>query len=87
MLTRAVAIVFLTMGAALACAQAQPATKIPHIGFVAPQGSSLPLFDGFRQGLAELGDVDGQNVIIEPRFAEGHYDRFPEIFAELLRNR
>jgi putative ABC transport system substrate-binding protein len=85
MLTRAVTIVFLTMGAAFAFAQAQPATKIPHIGFVAPQGSSLPLFDGFRQGLAELGDVDGQNVIIEPRFAEGRYDRFPEIFAELLR--
>lgn len=85
MLTRAVTIVFLALGAVLASAVAQQATKIPRIGFLAPQGRSLPLFDGFRQGLAELGDVDGQNVIIEPRFAEGHYERFPEIFAELLR--
>jgi putative ABC transport system substrate-binding protein len=84
MLTRVVTIVFLALGAVLASAEAQQATKIPRIGFLAPQGRSLPLFDGFRQGLAELGDVDGQNVIIEPRFAEGHYERFPEIFAELL---
>jgi putative ABC transport system substrate-binding protein len=84
MLTRVVTIVFLALGAVLASAEARQATKIPRIGFLAPQGRSLPLFDGFRQGLAELGDVDGQNVIIEPRFAEGHYERFPEIFAELL---
>lgn len=84
-MTRVITIVFLALGAVLASAEAQQAMKIPRIGFLAPQGRSLPLFDGFRQGLAELGYVDGQNVIIEPRFAEGHYERFPEIFAELLR--
>ncbi|HLW52878.1 MAG TPA: ABC transporter substrate-binding protein [Candidatus Angelobacter sp.] len=63
--------------------EAQQTAKIPRVGFVAPQGRSLPLFDAFRQGLADLGYVDGQNIVIEPRFAEGHYERFPEIFAEL----
>jgi putative ABC transport system substrate-binding protein len=43
------------------------------------------LFDAFRQGLANLGYVDGQNIVIEPRFAEGHYERFPELFADLVR--
>jgi putative ABC transport system substrate-binding protein len=43
----------------------------------------LPLFDAFQKGLADLGYVDGKNVVIEPRFAEGHYERFPEIFQEL----
>lgn len=80
-----VTLIFLALGGVLAPVEAQQATKIPRIGFLAPQGRSLPLFDGFRQALAELGDVDGQNVIIEPRFAEGRYERFPEIFAELLR--
>jgi putative ABC transport system substrate-binding protein len=65
-------------------ANGQQTPRVPRIGFVAPQGRSLPLFDAFRQGLAELGYVEGQNIVIEPRFAEGHYERFPDIFAELL---
>jgi len=64
-------------------ARGQQSTRVPRIGFVAPQGRSLPLFDAFRQGLAEKGYTDGQTINIEPRFAEGHYERFPEIFAEL----
>jgi len=63
---------------------AQQAIKVPRIGFVAPQGRSLPLFDAFKEGLAERGYVDGKNIAIEARFAEGNYDRFPAIFAELL---
>lgn len=66
-------------------ADAQQFAHVPRVGFVAPQGRSLPLFDAFRQGLAELGYVEGQSVLIEPRFAEGHYERFPDIFAELLK--
>jgi putative tryptophan/tyrosine transport system substrate-binding protein len=45
----------------------------------------LPLFDAFQKGLADLGYVDGKNIILEARFAEGHYERFPEIFAEFAR--
>ncbi len=85
MFTRVVTVVILALGTVLAPAEAQQPAKIPRVGFLAPQGRSLPLFDGFRQGLAELGYVEGQNIIIESRFAEGHYERFPEIFAELVR--
>jgi putative ABC transport system substrate-binding protein len=69
--------------AVLAQCQAPTPAKTPRIGFVAPQGRSLPLFDAFRQGLAEHGYSEGHNVVIEPRFAEGQYDRFPAIFREL----
>jgi putative ABC transport system substrate-binding protein len=74
----------LTLGFLLPPSEAQQVTRIPRVGFVAPQGRSLPLFDAFRQGLANLGYVDGQNILVEPRFAEGHYERFPDIFAELV---
>ncbi len=77
--------VILALGAVLAPADAQQAAKIPRIGFLAPQGRSLPLFEAFRQGLAGLGYVEGRNVVIEPRFAEGQYERFPDLFAELVR--
>ncbi len=85
MFTRVIKVVILALGAILAPAKAQQPAKIPRVGFLAPQGRSLPLFDAFRQGLADLGYIDGQNIVIEPRFAEGHYERFPELFAELLR--
>ena len=66
------------------CSQAQQTANVPRVGFLAPQGRSLPLFDAFKQGLAELGYVDGKNIIIEARFAEGQYDRFPALFQELV---
>jgi putative tryptophan/tyrosine transport system substrate-binding protein len=62
---------------------AQQVTKTPRIGFVAPQGRSLPLFDAFKKGLADSGYSEGRNIIIEARFAEGQYDRFPAIFQEI----
>jgi putative tryptophan/tyrosine transport system substrate-binding protein len=57
----------------------------PRIGFLSPVSRSSPTFDAFRQGLADLGYVEGRNVVIEARFAEGRYERFPEFGAELLR--
>ena len=62
MLTRVVTIVFLALGAVLASARHSRRRKFRGSGFSPPQGRSLPLFDGFRQGLAELGYIiDGQN--------------------------
>ena len=68
--------------------QAQP-TKIPRIGHLIVIGSSLSpssaRLDPFRQGLRELGYVEGKNIIIEWRSAEGKLDRVPALAAELVR--
>jgi putative ABC transport system substrate-binding protein len=82
-------ITFLTIfvGAILAPCQTPQTTAAPRVGFVAPQGRSLPLYDAFRQGLAVLGYVEGRNIVIEPRFAEGQYDRFPALFEELVHDK
>jgi putative ABC transport system substrate-binding protein len=83
MIARVVLAVLLALCMVSVPSEAQQAPKIPKVGFLAPQGRSLPLFDAFRQGLAELGYVEGKNIVIEPRFAEGQYGRFPELIAEL----
>lgn len=65
---------------------AQQATK-PVIGFVntaSPDGY-LPMANAFRDGLKETGYIDGQNVSIEFRWAEGHNERLPAIMADLVR--
>jgi putative tryptophan/tyrosine transport system substrate-binding protein len=71
----------------LAARAQQPA--MPTIGFLGSgsPGTYTPLVVGFRQGLKEAGYVEGLNAAIEFRWAEGQYDRFPELVAELVRNR
>ena len=66
-------------------AQAQQPARLPRIGFLIPvgSGSAGPSAAAFRQGLAGVGYVDGQNVVIEQRSAEGKFERFPELAAEL----
>jgi putative ABC transport system substrate-binding protein len=68
-------------------AQAQQATKIPRIGYLA--GASLSIIsariDAFRQGLRVLGYVEGKNIVIEWRSGEGKEDRLPALAAELVR--
>ena len=67
-------------------ARAQQPAK-PVIGFLrsASLANAGPLVTAFRQGLKEAGYVEGQNVIIEFRSAEGHNDELPKLVAELLR--
>src|SRR6516164_11713298 len=67
-------------------ARAQQPGKIPVIGFLAgpSAGESRSVLAGFRQGLRQVGYVEGQNVHIAFRWAEGRYDRFPEMAAELV---
>lgn len=85
MFIRVVTVVVLALALVLGPSGAQEAAKIPRVGFLAPQGRSLPLFDAFKQGLAELGYVEGRTVVIESRFAEGQPERLPDLVAELVR--
>jgi putative ABC transport system substrate-binding protein len=65
----------------------QQAEKVPRIGYLRVTSASdrPPLLDAFRQGLRELGWVEGQNIVIDYRFAEGRIDRLPDLAAELVR--
>jgi len=65
----------------------QPAAAMPRIGFlgVATPAAWAPRLDAFRAGLRDLGYVEGRNIAIEYRFAEGQYDRLPGLAAELIR--
>jgi putative ABC transport system substrate-binding protein len=67
-------------------AQAQQATK-PVIGFLSSFSANRRFAAAFNQGLNELGFVEGQNVMIEYRYAEGHYDRLPALADDLVRQR
>ena len=77
-------ITFATCGAV---APAQQPTKIPRIGFLlaTSPSSNAARYEAFRQGLRELGYVEGKNLVIDRRFAEGKLDRLPSLAAELVR--
>src|SRR5438132_14013302 len=68
-------------------AQAQQQTKIPRIGYLSGNflSSESARIETFRQGLRELGYVEGKNIFIEYRYAEGKLDRLPALAAELAR--
>jgi len=63
--------------------------EVPRVGYISPGSSSDPMrlrrFEAFRQGLRELGYVEGQNIVLEPRWAEGQYARYPALAADLVR--
>ena len=69
-------------------AQAQQAKKLLRIGFISPERAGSPrtehLCEAFRQGLRDLGYLEGQHVIVEYRYAEGKTDRFPQLAADLV---
>jgi putative ABC transport system substrate-binding protein len=83
---------FLAAAGALVAAPLQalaqtPTTTMPRIGFLGVANPVLwaPRIDAFRAGLRDLGYVEGKNILIEYRFAEGQYDRLPVLAAELVR--
>ena len=68
-------------------AQAQQLAKIPRIGFLiaSSPATNAARVEAFRQGLRELGYVEGKSIVIEFRSAEGKFDRLPDLAAELVR--
>jgi putative ABC transport system substrate-binding protein len=63
----------------------QPLPKVARIGFLGPVDAPNPTFVAFRQGLQELGYLEGENLVVEARWAEMRYERFPALAAELVR--
>ena len=78
----AVAVTFAMCGAV---AQAQQPGKVPRIGVLFIGGRDQPHLESFKQGLRERGYVEGENIILEYRYAEGKEDRLPELAAELVQ--
>src|SRR5512135_605242 len=68
-------------------ARAQQVEKIAKIGVLYPGGSppASPRMESFRKGLRQLGYIEGQNVVIELRYAQGGLQQLPELAAELVR--
>jgi putative tryptophan/tyrosine transport system substrate-binding protein len=68
-------------------ANAQPTGKVYRVGFLlgATGESVTSLFDALKDGLRELGYVEGRNVVFEQRYGAGHMERLPDLAAELVR--
>ena len=66
---------------------AQQAGKVPRIGFLFPGSASTRsvFIEAFRQGLRDLGYIEGKNITVEYRYAEGKMERLPDLAAELVR--
>jgi putative ABC transport system substrate-binding protein len=89
MITRAALLAGLAFGllATPLALEAQHAGKMPRLGFLDPMSPSIaaPYHDAFRRRLRQLGYVEGQDIAIEYRFAEGQTERLPELAAGLVR--
>ncbi len=70
-------------------AEAQQKGKVPRVGFLGNSTAALEanLIGPFREGLHDLGYVEGKNIVIEWRWAEGKYERFPALIAELIASK
>ncbi|MBI2493005.1 MAG: ABC transporter substrate-binding protein [Candidatus Rokubacteria bacterium] len=89
MINRRAFIARLTVGALLASrsAGAQPARAMRRIGWLSPASAAdgLPNLEALRAGLRELGYVEGRNITIQARWADGRSERLPQLAAELVR--
>jgi putative ABC transport system substrate-binding protein len=64
---------------------AQPAGKVPRIGALVVASRGWATVEGFRQGLRDLGYVEGRNIAVEYRYAEGKADRYGDLAAEMVK--
>ena len=83
----ATAVVLILLAVPFATSAAQPSERVPRVGALWPntRAAQQRTHDAFLQGLQEHGWVDGKNVVIEYRWAEGRPERLPELAAELVR--
>ncbi len=70
--------------ARFSCALAQTAAKVPVVGYLSAASRNEAFTRAFRQGLADLGYVEGRTIVIEERYAGGDPNRFPELIDDLL---
>jgi putative tryptophan/tyrosine transport system substrate-binding protein len=63
----------------------QQLSNIPRVGFLRQAGPHPKQFDAFREGLRSAGYIEGQDMLIEPRYADGSYERLPGLAEELIR--
>ena len=82
-----IVIVVLAILVAPLTATAQQPAQLPRIGYLSatPPAANAGRLEAFRQGLRALGYVEGQNIVIEYRYAAGQLERLPELAAELVR--
>jgi len=66
---------------------AQQPQRVPRVGYLFSftPAEARHLWEACRQGLRELGYVEGQNIVLEPRWADGRHERLPELAADLVR--
>src|SRR6266568_4502709 len=64
--------------------EAQQAAKVARIGYLTDSPAGGPRLEAFFQGLRDLGHVEGRNLVIEYRYAEGKSERYPALAAELV---
>jgi len=83
---RLAVVIALSFVLGLLAAEGKPA-RVAHVGYLGNSSLALEgdLVDAFRQGLRELGYIEGRNIVIEYRWADGRYDRFPELVSDLVR--
>src|SRR5262245_20271554 len=85
MIKRLLWLLTLLLLAPVTSVEAQPG-KVVRIGFLGPNSaaSNAGRMEALRAGLRELGYVEGKNLIIESRWADGHYDRLPDLARDLV---
>jgi putative tryptophan/tyrosine transport system substrate-binding protein len=66
-------------------AEAQEAAKVPRVGYISLRSGIEPREQAFQKGLRELGYIEGQNIIIEWRFAKGKEDLLPKLVNEVIQ--
>jgi ABC-type uncharacterized transport system substrate-binding protein len=85
---RVLSILFVVVPFAVAViAEAQQPKNIPRIGYIATTAPNNPNNLAFRKGLRDLGYLEGKNILVEDRYAEGKADRIPSLVAELVKRK